>query len=265
MFPERDFPILLPEAPKLEILDVSGAPVLCQRSHPVGLPALRALTVSNLRVYDALLWDTLSLAPRLDSLVLRHKTERDLPNYATLRPPSLPISRLEVDEDVYFPVGGIDYPNLRSLRSWNMVHPGTMARTVTTVELESIFILDVDQLRLFRVVEHVSLRGFDSPEQDIDLQELFTALLDPAESMWPCLRHLELWNFESEVECGGLLDVVRARNVPPKRPGVSTVTPRPLENVEFDTISVPGWVAAQLREILGDGCAVKMPDTRYLP
>lgn len=256
-FPDEEFPLLLPDAPKLQSIDVLGAPIVCRRPHP-GLPALRSLTLNCPKMYTGLVWDTLAAAPHLDVLSLSYATLRS-PNEQP--PASLPIRSLRVDDEADISTHHIDLPNLQSLNlmSWRLMDHVTesMARTVTEIEVEGYLCLA--ELRVYRelkAIEHFVVRGdlMNIAEDDA----FFDMLCDPTDPLWPNLRHLELWTLEGDsVERDGLLRLVKARNVC----GSGTReqgAPRPLEKVEFDTMSVPGWIAVQVKEILGKKCICEL-------
>ncbi|KZV86316.1 hypothetical protein EXIGLDRAFT_724864, partial [Exidia glandulosa HHB12029] len=263
-YEEGDYPFFLPNAPKLATLSLTNTPMLCKRPHPVGLPLLRTLLIDCSKwVYSALIWDTVSMAPQLDKLRLCCNPQ-GIAGHPEQRPTSLPITELVVGMDSYLPLPETQLPNLRSLvvESWKLDAsdsgpPGNLGLTLTTLVVESISSFSADMiqtLRHFEVLEHATLYG-DEVDDD---RQLFAALCDTADPMWPRLRHLVLsWGMDiKSSERDGLLRLVRARNLSKEQSGLT----RPLEKVEFDLTSVPGWVATQVKEVMGDGaCVVEMP------
>ncbi|KZV84869.1 hypothetical protein EXIGLDRAFT_805556 [Exidia glandulosa HHB12029] len=252
-FPD-DFPFLLPTAPKLQSLFVSSAPILCARPHPIGLPSLRTLVLnSGLPVYDSLLWDTIAMAPQLDVLVVEVESGGESAGHPLQLPDSIPITRLKLHADATFPAE-VECPRLQRFEfaSWRLdTFPisDSMCSTITTLLLEDArFAADeVDAMRSLHVVEHASVSG--APWR-VDDAQFYTLLCNAVDPMWPRLRHLELWRVQSSVnvsERNGLLNLVRARNVSHG----SESGPPPLEKLEIDEQSAPGWVAAEVTKNMG--------------
>ncbi|KZV84864.1 hypothetical protein EXIGLDRAFT_776113 [Exidia glandulosa HHB12029] len=132
-----------------------------------------------------------------------------------------------------------------------------MSQTVTTLLLKDVRFDCLDVLRDLRAVTYACLTGdYDK----VDDTPFYDSLCDAADPMWPRLRHLELWGIEStvnSVDRDGLLNVVRARNGQrDSETGDGNALPPPLEKLEIDDQSAPGWVAMQVKEIMGDKCII---------
>ncbi|KZV84231.1 hypothetical protein EXIGLDRAFT_727495 [Exidia glandulosa HHB12029] len=263
-FPQRQFPLLLPDAPQLRRLHIVDVPLFMRQGHP-GLPALRSLSIemSCSSRESELFSHTVSAAPQLDALSL---------NFAFPQAPSdlmvdsLPISCLELVGDAlteFANYARLSMPRLSSISLDayildNFTVTDAMTGSVVTLTIlgDCIHFARCAVLQRFKAVEYVTIGLDGSDETDDDF--LFSRLCDEAAPMWPRLCHLVLTGIEnSSVDCDGVLRLVRVR----ARHGAANATEhtagvQPLERVEFDQVSVPPHVAVQVKEIMGDRCTI---------
>lgn len=271
-YPTQPFPTFLPHAPRLKRLTVGDAPLLFERSHP-GLPALRQLEFTAREVHTSLLYDTFVTAPNLDDIFICVDRYLDLGGANPQPAAPLRMSHMRFDRSsessppvLASPV--VQLPNLTTLDLCdgllNDIHGhvlASLARTLTTLVYRSDVrnAEDVAVLRQFVSLTSMTLNGEDFGGEDYRSRDhFFDALCDENDLMWPLLRQFTLVR---RVSFGpledGLLRFVQARNQRPPRiaaDGESPSLPLPLARVEFDSASIPPWVAFRVKAVLGDKC-----------
>ncbi|EJD48678.1 hypothetical protein AURDEDRAFT_183251 [Auricularia subglabra TFB-10046 SS5] len=253
-FPATPMPLFLPVAPKLQYLELRHIPVVCRQPHP-GLPSLERISLARPHMYVTHLHEMLSLAPSLQHVRLNVRTALHLAAASTVSPlPARTVTTLHLSAGESFNVledGARLFPNLSELHIANLADLSiseSLAQRLTTLRLWGRLNVhdDVETLRQLKSIEHAAFRG--GTMHDDLFFEPFCATEDP---MWPQLKTLEFTcvNLLS-VECDGLLRLVRARNSGRTQETPASSPPCPLEHVSFDALSIPAWVAVQIRAIL---------------
>ncbi|KZV90783.1 hypothetical protein EXIGLDRAFT_770451 [Exidia glandulosa HHB12029] len=262
-FPNKEFPLLLPDAPNLRRLHIVDAPIGLWQGHP-GLPGLTDVHIKLVyfRLFDVLLWSTLAATPSLDVLSLCCELDNEH-NFEANPPSSLPISRLSLAQDLDSEsdlapqvLESVSLPNLSSLAVQphmvsSLIINDTLARKLSSLDISGPAPLDAEDFAILRLFEVLEVVCFRLEQMKMDDHTLFQLLCDPADPMWPRLRHLTIYEVASDsVERDGILHLVRSRNLASPETRIA----RPLELVEFDLGSVPRHVAIQVEEIMGVRC-----------
>ncbi|EJD46224.1 hypothetical protein AURDEDRAFT_184515 [Auricularia subglabra TFB-10046 SS5] len=283
-YPAHAFPRILPEAPLLRRMRLQQIPIICCNASS-SLPSLVSFDFTashHSTAYGELLWDMFKLAPKLEhvQLDIERLDHVRLAASSTTQRDTLPIRSLHIrEQDSHIILLGqhrFNMPHLSTLSigSHLLIEiDATVLRSLgDTVNTLVLFLKGFpegseDVLRQFRSVETLKIEGHGEFSLDSDDGNAGDLVFDELCSfeepvMWPRLRSVVLHQrcargFEND----GLLRLLCARNL---RDGVAeggTAAPCPVERVEFDTFSVPAWVAVNIRSMLGDKCTIT--DKKY--
>ncbi|KZV86315.1 hypothetical protein EXIGLDRAFT_774713 [Exidia glandulosa HHB12029] len=166
------------------------------------------------------------MASRLEDLSLDGRIGATSTRHPVQLPDSIPIVRLEMEGDTWIEADAA-MPRLLSLDMVTIIY-------------------ELDKLRNLRAVEHAS---FEADSSKVDYGPFFDLLYEPVDPMWPNLRQLELWSFDSQsIERDGLLRLVKPRNGA-RDPDNDSHSPRAMEKIKFD-MKVPLGTLGSVH----DGC-----------
>ncbi|EJD48681.1 hypothetical protein AURDEDRAFT_162138 [Auricularia subglabra TFB-10046 SS5] len=254
-FPDDPLPLFLPAAPKLRYLLLDQIPVAFRRPH-VGLPSLERIRITQYWMFTVHVADMLALAPKLQHLELDVRDALSVtgitPNFEPCHNLHTLVTTRKQRQTFGLLAGGARFlPKLSSLSISNVAEldiSESFARRLTTLRLSHTSNLHehLETLRQLTCIERAGL-SYVTVQDDV----FFDAFCEPVDPMWPKLKTLMLRVVNAlTVEQDGILRLVRARNGKDDGAAALSSSVSPLEDLDFDSYSVPSWVAVQVREIL---------------